>query len=66
MRKLITDPNIADGDGFYAALLEATEGLSETEINQFNARLILILSNHVGDKDILSEAIEIAKKTSTS
>lgn len=62
MNKLITEPNIPDGDGFYAKLLGANEGLSEAETNLFNARLVLILSNHIGEQDILDEAIEMAKK----
>jgi len=58
---LITTPNFADPDGFYAALIEAHEGLSEDESRALNARLILILANHVGDADALREALKLAK-----
>ncbi|MBL3563359.1 DUF2783 domain-containing protein, partial [Rhodovulum sulfidophilum] len=45
--KLITDPNLPDPDGFYAELLAAHRGLSDPESQALNARLILILANHV-------------------
>ena len=62
MSALITAPNIADPDGFYAELIGAHEGLSEAESRALNARLILLLANHVGDRRALSEAIEEASK----
>ena len=49
MTTLNLKPNIAEVDGFYAALLAAHDGLSEAETHAFNARLILILANHIGD-----------------
>ncbi|WP_114285621.1 DUF2783 domain-containing protein [Candidatus Halocynthiibacter alkanivorans] len=52
--------NIPDGDGFYEELLGAHEGLSKEESDGFNARLILILANHIGDRDTLSEAFKVA------
>ncbi len=58
--KLNTEPNIAGADDFYAALLDAHEGLDKAESDAFNARLILILANHVGDQDILAQALEAA------
>ncbi len=54
---LILDPNIADPDGFYDTLLAAHDGLSAAESADFNARLILILANHIGDRVILTEAL---------
>jgi hypothetical protein len=57
---LVTAPNIADADGFYAELLAAHEGLSEAESQALNARLVLILANHVGDGAALSEALALA------
>lgn len=57
---LVTEPNIADADDFYAALLAAHEGLSADESAAFNARLILILANHVGDGATLREALALA------
>ncbi|WP_299881116.1 DUF2783 domain-containing protein [uncultured Sulfitobacter sp.] len=58
---LTLDPNIADPDGFYDELLRAHEGLSKDESDAFNARLILVLCNHIGDRDVLRAALEAAK-----
>ena len=54
-------PNIPDPDGFYDALLQAHEGLSAEQSEAFNARLILILANHIGDRDTLDAALAAAK-----
>lgn len=53
-------PNIPDPDGFYDELLRAHEGLSEDESVAYNARLILTLANHIGDRDVLRAALEAA------
>lgn len=55
-------PNLEDADGFYAALLAAHKGRSEAESQALNARLVLILANHVGDKAALAEALDLARK----
>jgi hypothetical protein len=55
-------PNIADADGFYAELLAAHRGLSEAESHALNARLVLILCNHVGDRDVLDAALALARE----
>lgn len=60
MSKLIETPNLKDPDGFYAELLRLHEGLSEEESQKLNARLILILCNHIGDRDVLTAAFELA------
>ena len=62
MSDLNLGPNIDDPDGFYQELLAAHEGLSKEESDAFNARLILILSNHVGDRDTLRQALVAAQK----
>jgi hypothetical protein len=62
MTALVTTPNIPRPDDFYAALLSAHEGLSKAESDAFNARLILILANHVGDEKVLEEALAAARK----
>lgn len=61
LAKLTLSPNLIDPDGFYEALLVAHEGLSAEESAALNARLILILANQIGEADLLSEAIELAK-----
>jgi hypothetical protein len=58
---LTTKPNIADADGFYAKLLATHRGLSEAQSHALNARLVLILSNHIGDADVLEAALALAR-----
>ncbi|WP_298291261.1 DUF2783 domain-containing protein [uncultured Litoreibacter sp.] len=58
---LTLTPNIPDGDGFYDELLAAHEGLSKDESDALNARLILVLCNHIGNRDIIRAALEAAK-----
>lgn len=55
------DPNISDPDGFYDELLKAHEGLSDAQSEALNARLVLILANHIGDRDILREALDASR-----
>jgi hypothetical protein len=61
MRDLNLTQNIDKPDDFYADLLAAHEGLSKEESDGFNARLILVLANHIGDRAILQDALEAAK-----
>ena len=58
---LTLTPNLPDPDGFYDALLKAHEGLDKPESDALNARLILILANHIGDQSVLREALEKAR-----
>lgn len=53
--------NLTAPDDAYAMLLAAHEGLSKAESDALNARLILILMNHIGDMQILAAALEAAK-----
>ena len=62
MAKLNLSANISDPDGFYSELLVAHEGLSTDESDALNARLILVLANQIGDREILSEALGVAGK----
>ena len=61
MAKLNTKPNIAAPDDFYAELIAAHEGLSKAESDALNARLVLTLANHIGDRAVLTEALAVAK-----
>ncbi len=58
--KLQLKPNISDPDRFYEALIDAQRGVSEERVQLMNAKLILILANHIGDQDVLNEAIATA------
>ena len=55
------EPNLTDPDGFYAALIAAHEGLAPQDSAAFNARLILILANQVGDLETLLAALKAAQ-----
>ncbi|MEJ6387933.1 DUF2783 domain-containing protein [Gymnodinialimonas ulvae] len=57
---LNTEPNIPDADGFYDELLAAHHGLTKDQSDALNARLILILANHIGDRDVLRTALNAA------
>jgi hypothetical protein len=58
---LTTTPNLQDPDAAYAALLSAHRGLTEVESQALNARLVLILMNHLGDGPAFAEALKLAR-----
>lgn len=58
---LIATPNLRDPDAAYAALLAAHKDLGEAESNALNARLVLILMNHLGDGPEFAEALRLAR-----
>ena len=60
MTRLRTEPNLDDPDGFYEELLSLHEGRSKDESDAINARLVLILANHIGDRKVLREAFRVA------
>ncbi len=55
-------PNLKSPDDAYALLLEAHEGLTKAQSDALNARLILVLVNHLGDMDVLREALAAARE----
>jgi hypothetical protein len=57
-----TDPNIPDPDRFYEILLAAHAGLTEDESLELDSRLILLLSNQIGDLDVLAACIAAARE----
>ncbi len=58
---LITKSNIDNMDDFYAMLLATHHGLSDAQSHALNARLVLILANHIGDQTVLESALLLAK-----
>jgi len=60
--KLITTPNLDAPDDFYEALIEAHQGLPAEESHAFNARLVLVLANHIGALALLREAFTAAQR----
>ncbi len=70
---LITQPNFHEadrrffrdfspGDDFYEHLIDAHNGLSDEQSEALNARLILLLANHIGDLKVLREALQAARE----
>ena len=60
MTRMRTGPNLDDPDGFYEELLSLHEGRSKDESDAITARLVLILANHIGDREVLREAFRAA------
>ena len=58
---LNTQPNLDAPDDFYEALIDAHRDLSATQSHQLNAKLILLLANHIGQLDVLKQALQIAR-----
>jgi hypothetical protein len=59
---LNTEPNLAAPDDFYEQLIELHRGLSEEASARVNAKLILLLANHVGDATVLAQAMAAARE----
>ena len=59
---LITAPNFGAPDDFYEALIEAHQGLTTEESHAFNARLVLVLANHIGALPVLQQAFAAAQR----
>jgi hypothetical protein len=57
------EPNLADPDGIYAVIIDAHADLSEAESAALNARLVLLLANHIGDAEVLAEALAVGRKS---
>jgi len=66
MAALNIEPNLGDADGFYEALIDTHRGLTPEQSHALNARLVLLLANHVGDITVLREALARAHSTLSS
>jgi hypothetical protein len=62
MTTLNTAPNLAAPDDFYQELIALHRDLSEVESALVNAKLILLLANHIGERDVLAAAIAAARE----
>ncbi len=56
----------APGRSGYVALVDARRRLSDAEAAALDSRLVLILANHIGDLEVLNEAIALAKAPANS
>ncbi len=59
---LVLTPNLDAPDDFYEALIDAHQGLSTEQSHAFNARLVLVLANHIGSMVALREALAAARQ----
>jgi hypothetical protein len=77
MKHLHTEPNFGapgvrsrhaytPGDDFYELLIQGHAGLSDADSERMNARLVLLLANHIGDLRVLREAIAAARPAATA
>jgi hypothetical protein len=63
---LITTPNLSAPDDFYEALIDAHRDLNVAQSHALNARLVLLLANHIGDQAVLQQALHAARKMNES
>lgn len=59
---LITTSNLQATDDYYEALIDCHRGLSSEQSQALNARLVLLLSNHIGSLDTLLQALRAARQ----
>ena len=62
MTRLNTDPNLSAPDDFYEALIDAHRDLDVAASHALNARLVLLLANHIGDLAVLKQALAAARE----
>jgi len=62
MATLNTEPNLPAPDDFYERLIATHRGLSDEQSALVNARLVLLLANHIGDASVLAEAMAAARE----
>ena len=58
---LITAPNLQAPDDFYEALIDSHRDLSDAQSHALNARLVLLLANHIGAQPVLLQALRAAR-----
>jgi len=57
------EANLTDADAVYAAIIDAHADLSEAESLALNARLLLLLANHIGDAGVVLQALAAARQS---
>ena len=62
MATLNTSPNLPAPDDFYEQLIAAHRDLSDGDSALVNAKLVLLLANHIGDADVLTQALAAARE----
>ena len=59
---LNTQPNLELPDDFYEALIDTHRDLSTAQSQALNAKLVLLLANHIGTQAVLIEALQAARE----
>jgi hypothetical protein len=59
---LSTTSNFVSPDDAFRLVVEAHHGLDDEQSASLDAALVLILANHIGDLDVLREAVTLAKR----
>lgn len=62
MIQLNIEPNFSNADEFYEALIDAHRELTLEQSHRMNAKLVLLLANHIGELDVLKDAMQRAKR----
>ena len=62
MATLNIEPNMKNFDAFYEVLIDTHRDLSPAQSHEANAKLVLLLANHIGDLDVLKDALQKALK----
>ncbi len=62
MATLATESRFAKPDDVYQALIDSHRDLTADQSASLNAKLVLLLANHIGDAQVLAEALRIARK----
>jgi len=62
MAALVTESNLAAPDDFYEQLIDMHRGLDDAASALVNAKLILLLANHIGDAEVLAQAMAAARE----
>ena len=62
MALLNTEPNLTAPDDFYEQLIATHRGLSDAQSAMVNAKLVLLLANHIGDPGVLAQAMAAARE----
>jgi hypothetical protein len=54
--------DFSPGDDFYQLLIDAHRDLTDEQSSLLNAKLVLLLANHVGDIGVIREALQRARE----
>ncbi len=63
MNTLNIEPNLKDFDAFYEVLIDSHRDLTTAQSHEMNSKLVLMLANHIGDMNVLRDAMQRARAT---